>query len=765
MKEITFILLFVSVSCVVLAQEASIKISGPTSGVISVSISPMKDVIFAGSLFAGIFKSSDGGLTWSSSSEGYPVHPSTTTASTSVGKFIFDPIEKNVIYVCSGLDDTGGGGGIFKSTDGGETWTSCNNGIPLTDNWIHDLAINPLNHKQLFAVGNKSLYKSTNQGTDWLKVNGINAIGIIVFDKKDSLRINSISSDNSILESLDGGLNFQKYSLDINFVPYIRYTCIDSTTGDVYFSNYQGLYKITDWREIKYLDPNFPVLDTSAILLGNKVTRLAKISYDKKTSSIFVATFSGVFKSTNRGEDWILVSSDDYASLSYINEMMYSFSPNGVKLSTDDGLSWDLISSGPPTSIINDLAIFENDKKYLLVSTDQGVYSSSDSAVTWERIDNKLFKNASCVAFDPSNHNTIYVGLGALYSTDLGFYKSNDFGQSWEEISPQKNLPVTAIAIHPAEPNIIYIGSPGGIWRSQYGGSSWELLQVRHGPNETTVIKIANSDPKILYVTATSNRGSMTGIYVSEDKGFTWERRINGFVEGSSSTGILSLAVHPDNPQIAFAGNWQDGIYKTTDIGNSWVKLDNFPNVGLKNHRVCDIIFEPGNSNILFASIAGSYPTQMTGLYKSVDMGENWNKINDANISNNSFNKILYYKSNLSSHLLLGTFGGGLVEMTSDLETTGIESESHIADSYLSQNYPNPFNPLTEINYSIPKTDFVSLKLYNSLGQFVKNIISEIQSKGNHKIFLSANNLPSGVYYYQLKAGNFQETKKLILLK
>ena len=83
----------------------------------------------------------------------------------------------------------------------------------------------------------------------------------------------------------------------------------------------------------------------------------------------------------------------------------------------------------------------------------------------------------------------------------------------------------------------------------------------------------------------------------------------------------------------------------------------------------------------------------------------------------------------------------------------------------LSQNYPNPFNPTTMINYQLPVTSSVSLKIYDILGREVATLVNQEQSTGSYKIDFNASSLASGVYFYQLKAGTFIETKKMILIK
>jgi hypothetical protein len=83
----------------------------------------------------------------------------------------------------------------------------------------------------------------------------------------------------------------------------------------------------------------------------------------------------------------------------------------------------------------------------------------------------------------------------------------------------------------------------------------------------------------------------------------------------------------------------------------------------------------------------------------------------------------------------------------------------------LEQNYPNPFNPSTTISYSIPVNGFITLKVYDVLGNEVAILVSEEKSAGNYKVLLDANNLSSGLYFYTLQSGNFSKTKKMILLK
>jgi hypothetical protein len=97
---------------------------------------------------------------------------------------------------------------------------------------------------------------------------------------------------------------------------------------------------------------------------------------------------------------------------------------------------------------------------------------------------------------------------------------------------------------------------------------------------------------------------------------------------------------------------------------------------------------------------------------------------------------------------------------------TSVQQTSGIADSYkLSQNYPNPFNPKTKINFSIARQGFVNLKVYNSLGQEVRTLVSKDLASGNYSVTFSGAGLTSGIYYYTLITNGYTETKKMLLVK
>ena len=83
----------------------------------------------------------------------------------------------------------------------------------------------------------------------------------------------------------------------------------------------------------------------------------------------------------------------------------------------------------------------------------------------------------------------------------------------------------------------------------------------------------------------------------------------------------------------------------------------------------------------------------------------------------------------------------------------------------LLQNYPNPFNPTTTIKYSIPKKSYITLKVFDILGKEIETLVNEEKTAGNYHVEFNASNLPSGVYFYRIQAGSFNQVRKMILLK
>ena len=151
-------------------------------------------------------------------------------------------------------------------------------------------------------------------------------------------------------------------------------------------------------------------------------------------------------------------------------------------------------------------------------------------------------------------------------------------------------------------------------------------------------------------------------------------------------------------------------------------------------------------------------------MYVSFNTGDSWEFLGQG-IPTVTVGDIKIHP--IENFLVAGTHGRGMYKINLDL-VTGIETQKEeiiINHLVLAQNYPNPFNPSTTFSFSIKETGKVSLKVYDVLGNEVAIIVDAIKSTGKYEVVFNASYLPSGVYFYELQAGIFRQTRKMLLAK
>ena len=149
-------------------------------------------------------------------------------------------------------------------------------------------------------------------------------------------------------------------------------------------------------------------------------------------------------------------------------------------------------------------------------------------------------------------------------------------------------------------------------------------------------------------------------------------------------------------------------------------------------------------------------------ILKTTNGGENW-------ISQNSGTSkrltSVYFTDNQTgwavgwNGTILKTINGGVTFIEED------KTNSLLNKFILNQNYPNPFNPLTNIQYSVNSTQQVTLKVYDLLGREIATLVNEEKPAGEYEVEFGGTGLTSGIYFYQLRAGEFTQVKKMVLLK
>ncbi len=145
-----------------------------------------------------------------------------------------------------------------------------------------------------------------------------------------------------------------------------------------------------------------------------------------------------------------------------------------------------------------------------------------------------------------------------------------------------------------------------------------------------------------------------------------------------------------------------------------------------------------------------------------------WSKI--GNVTGNGTTSVSNNYSFTDRNLTSGIYNYRLkqIDFNGNYEYYNLSSEVNIgvpAKFELSQNYPNPFNPSTQINYNLPVDGNVSLKLFDMSGKEISTLVNEVKTAGYYSVSFNAGNLPSGVYFYSIEAGNFSEVKKMMLVK
>jgi len=190
-------------------------------------------------------------------------------------------------------------------------------------------------------------------------------------------------------------------------------------------------------------------------------------------------------------------------------------------------------------------------------------------------------------------------------------------------------------------------------------------------------------------------------------------------------------------------------VIKSTDNGNSWFYSIQLP-YSSRLRKIC------------FLDNMYGYAVGDTGLIiKTTNGGENWTVLNSG--TRKRLNGVSFINKDTGfvvgdSGLVLTTFTGGLTDINSEID--------FIPNSFtLNQNYPNPFNPLTTISFSLPKRENVILKVYDISGKEIITLMNEVKTSGNYSAVFDASDLSSGVYFYELAAGDFKAVRKMVVVK
>jgi photosystem II stability/assembly factor-like uncharacterized protein len=662
--------------------------TAPIGGIVNSLVRASDGALYAASYGLGVYKSTDGGDTWQQTSS-----PGT-------------------VGWCLAVDSSGTlfegtvGGGVFESTDGGVVWFQ-----PETE-WqpttMDVRSILPVRTGRLIiGTANNGIFYLNKGDTSWTQSAG--------------------NFSNTIVMSLCSGGD-----------------------GEVYAGTTSGIFVSADTGATWSLDTSLGLLYVNELAVDD-------------SGNIWAATMGGLFvKHHDSTAAWDTANS--FASLCVSPHgsglVLVGLMGGNILWSTDAGSSWNWAgtNSGLPGEDVKSIIVAPGNKAYA-ATWGGGVFSSTDNGNSWHQA------NLSCTkinTFLVDSAGTLLVGTDAA-----GIFRSTDGGASW---SGNDLINSTVISIGQFPDGKLILSANNGLYRSSDDGVTWNNLNADYWANTAYVEQWAfDKGGRAFGVTP-------LGIYSSTDEGDTWSGPIApntskaGGVITIDSSGTIYAAWDTlfvsSNDGASWKPLWSGkawiysilslangdvfvgaatGVFRSTDFGNSWTQVG----------PSCTVSWLVINSSgQIFAATYGG------GVYVSRDSGATWAELNSG-LPTNNIQSIAVTQKN-QAYVATQSMGVFVAENATSVEPRGQLTPSRFV---LYQNYPNPFNPTTVINYQLEAESFVSLKVYDVLGREVETLVSERQTAGSHSVTFNAANLPTGVYFYRLEAGTYRDTKKLLLLK
>ena len=312
----------------------------------------------------------------------------------------------------------------------------------------------------------------------------------------------------------------------------------------------------------------------------------------------------------------------------YILFIPYFLSSQKLDMGLFEKIEPRSIGPGGMAGRITSIDVVHTQSEIIYVGTASGgLWKSTSGGVTWNPIfDKQTTSSIGAVTIQQSNPSVIWVGTGegnprnSLNGGD-GIYKSLDGGQNWIKMGLEKSHNIHRIVIHPQNPDIVYvavIGSPWGshpergVYKTMDGGAKWErilfsnqssgaadLIMDPHNPNKLiAVLWDHHRDPWFF-----RSGGAGSGLFISHDAGKTWVQRSDkdGLPEGN--LGRMGIAIAPSSPNIIYAliEAKKNALYKSTDGGFKWKKINDRNEIGNRPFYYSDLRVDPKNENRIYS--------------------------------------------------------------------------------------------------------------------------------------------------------------------
>ncbi len=600
----------------------------------------------------GVWKTTNGGTTWTPLTDQLSIM--------NHGCVALDPQSPNTVYIGTGAYQSGtSGDGIFRSTDGGATWTQiATTGQVGTQ--VNEIAVHPTNSNIIHAATSSGYYRSLDGGATWSQrlSSACTALEInpttpdTLFVGRVSQGVYRSTNGGTSLTKMAGGLPTSGFSTVVMDLcksnPQVIYAALISG------GSLQGLYRSADggttWTK-KNATPNFP---------SPQGSWNAYVGVDPNNENIVFCggvdpryATAGIIKSTNGGDSWSEVSDGPSTPTVHPDHHCIAWGPTGIiwegndggiYKSTDGGTNWTNLNATLGASQIYNIVVHPTSLNRALGGTqDNGTPEKTGSSQTWPQLQ---AGDGGFSVFD-------WTGTTRRYTTYvyLAIYRWNNSSGS-DITGPWGSDPANFIAPLVGDPNsaTTLLGGTNRIWRTtnaSSGSPTWTAISTSTvaGGGTINAIAVAKGASNTIY------SGSSTGkVYVTTNAA-TWNNRSTGLPAQEISDIVIS-PYDPGTAYVSFYKTTNARVFKTTDFGVNWTDVTGTLVQGVRANALA-VDFD--------ATPHGLYVGAGAGLYMSLDGGASWIK-NDASLPN--VNVADLWLDSANRILTAGTYGRGAWKAT-----------------------------------------------------------------------------------------------------
>ena len=566
------------------------------------------NTLYVGTATGGLWRTTNLGASWTPLTDYLP--------SLSVASVVVQQSNPNIIYILTGDGDGGAqwgyyvkerSSGVFKSTDGGNTWqtTGLNWNRSTGERYGYKLIQSPTNSNLLLAATSDGLWRTTNAGADWTQVISGNVTDV-VFRPGNANYVAAVLYQSALLRtSSDGGETFTSRTIPSGSVGTTRsmLAVTPASSGNVYIMmGNKGDSIIRGYYRFQWSNNTFSLItNTPNIFSGDPVGDgdggfpwwAIAVAVSPTNSNIHLA--GGVIgrRSTNGGVNWTAAHPAamhaDLHGYTYnpLDGSVYCTHDGGISRSTDNGVNW--------TNLTTNMRI----NQYYRISTSPGniqavLGGTQDNGHHYRTTNTSAFKwTLTCCdgmdnAINPTNDQIIY-----MCTQDGGLNRSTDGGNTWTGISPGGSSWVAPILLHTSTPTTIFFAGNAGIFRSTNSGTSgWVNIgadgrgAMAQGTSNTARFYAAAFESRTLRRSNNVNDASPTWTTISGNTGWP--------TTGVTGTQITAISVNPANSLdvwVTFSGYQSNTkVFRSTNGGDSWTNMTGaLPNLPVHTIKTRDL--------------------------------------------------------------------------------------------------------------------------------------------------------------------------------